>query len=379
MNHADRILPGATLAMLGGGQLGRMFTIAARTTGYRVMVLDPDPDSPAGRIADVHLRAGYTDPQALDELAKHCAAVTTEFENIPGPALEYLAAYMPVRPGATALSTTQDRILEKAFIRQAGLMTAPYYVIRSASDLDAAWHAVGAASILKRAAMGYDGKGQARVDSIEALRAAFADLGEVPCVLEQKLALEREISVVLARNHLGESRCHPVSENVHRSGILHSSIVPARIDDALAQQAQAQSRRLADALDYCGVLAVEFFVVEGQLVVNEIAPRPHNSGHYSLDACVTSQFEQQLRMVCGLPFGDTRLLTPVVMMNLLGDLWGSAQPRWSALLNEPAAKLHLYGKREARPGRKMGHFCVLATDVDDALARAETVYQQLQA
>lgn len=378
MSGTDSILPGATLAMLGGGQLGRMFTIAARTAGYRVMVLDPDLDSPAGRIADVHLHASYTDQWALDELARECVAVTTEFENIPAATLERLAEHMPVRPGASALSTAQDRILEKSFIRQAGLTTVPYHAIRSAHDLEAAWAVIGADSILKRAAMGYDGKGQVGVDNLEMLRAAFAGLGGVPCVLERKVVLEREISVVLARSHRGESRCYTVSENVHRNGILHCSIVPARIDDALAAQAQAQSRQLADALDYCGVLAVEFFVVDGQLVVNEIAPRPHNSGHYSLDACVTSQFEQQLRMVCGLPFGDTHLLTPVVMMNLLGDLWGSTQPHWPALLNEPAAKLHLYGKRDARPGRKMGHFCVLAADAEDALARAEAVFGQLQ-
>ncbi|MEJ2059391.1 MAG: 5-(carboxyamino)imidazole ribonucleotide synthase [Gammaproteobacteria bacterium] len=377
MSSAGPILPGATLGILGGGQLGRMFTVAARTLGYHVVVLDPDADSPAGRMADEHLHAAYTDTWALDQLAATCAAITTEFENIPAAVMERLAQSVPVRPSATALSKTQNRIHEKTFIQQTGLATAPFHAVESEVDLEQAFAAVGAPAILKRASLGYDGKGQVGVDSLATLQQGFADLGGVPCVLERRVQLEREVSVVLARNCHGESRCYPVAENRHVGGILHTSIVPARVPEALANQAQVMAVQLADALDYCGVLAVEFFVVDGQLLVNELAPRPHNSGHYTLDACVTSQFEQQVRMVCGLPFGDTRLLSPVVMVNLLGDLWGATQPDWLALLSDASAKLHLYGKREARPGRKMGHFCVLDTNVDDALTRADALFSQL--
>lgn len=385
--RAAPILPGATLGILGGGQLGRMFTVAARTLGYRVIVLDPDPHSPAGRIADQHVQAEYTDRVALDELVARCAAVTTEFENIPAASLDYLAKHLPVRPGATALLITQDRIREKQFIQQCGLSTVAFHAVRDATDLEPAWRAVcgddaavgtPATGILKRGAFGYDGKGQIRVDSPGALSEAFVTLGEVPCVLEQCVALEQEISVVVARSQSGEAQCYPVAENRHVGGILHTSVVPARISDTLAQAAQTQARALADALDYCGVLAVEFFVLPGGVLrVNEIAPRPHNSGHYTLDACMTSQFEQQVRMVCGLTFGDTRLLSPVVMVNLLGELWSEGQPDWQALFSDPAAKLHLYGKSAPRPGRKMGHYCVLGTDTDTALARAETIYAKL--
>lgn len=378
MSPSAPILPGATVGMLGGGQLGRMFTVAARTLGYRVMVLDPDPGSPAGRIADEHLQAAYDDSDALDRMAAQCAVVSTEFENIPASTLEHLARSVPVRPSASVLTRTQDRIEEKTFITATGLATAPYRPVRSAADLAEAWEAVGAPAILKRAGFGYDGKGQVGIDSFQTLQQAFEQLGNVPCVLEDRVALEQEVSVVVARNVAGDSRCYPVSENIHRSGILHTSIVPARIPEGLAETARSQARQLADRLDYCGVMAVEFFVVGGQLLVNEIAPRPHNSGHYTLDAALTSQFEQQVRMVCGLPFGDTRLLSPVVMVNLLGDLWRDGQPDWLALFQDPGAKLHLYGKREARPGRKMGHYCVLAADAEQALARAEQLYTHLQ-
>lgn len=371
------ILPGATVGMLGGGQLGRMFTVAARTLGFRVIVLDPDPHSPAGRIADQHLQAAYDDGEALDVLGQQCAVVTTEFENIPVASLEQLAAHVPVVPSAAALGKTQDRIEEKAFIVEAGLATAPYREVRRQEDLQAAWEAVGAPAILKRASFGYDGKGQARVADRASLDQAFTGLGAVPCVLERRVPFELELSVVVARNQAGETRCYPVSENQHRHGILHTSIVPARIEPALAERAQAQARQLADALAYCGVMAVEFFLVDGELLVNEIAPRPHNSGHYTLDACVTSQFEQQVRMTCNLPFGDTRLLAPVVMVNLLGDLWKSGDPDWLSLFGDADAKLHLYGKREPRTGRKMGHFCVLGQDVGDALHRAQSLFDSL--
>lgn len=372
------ILPGATLGMLGGGQLGRMFTIAARTMGYRVIVLDPDPDSPAGRLADEHLHAAYNDDWALEQLGRSCAAVTTEFENIPADTLRRLAAFCPVRPAAAALEQTQNRIREKTFIHQTGLATAPFRPVESAADLEAAFAAIGCPAILKRAAFGYDGKGQYVVDDLEAAREAFRAMDGVPCVLEQRVNLAVEVSVMVARNPRGQVATYPVAENIHVGGILDTSIVPARIPDALATQARDTAVGLAEALDYCGVMGVEFFVTDaGELLVNEVAPRPHNSGHYTIDACITSQFEQQVRMVCDLPFGDTRLLSPVVMINLLGDLWASGNPPWEGLLADPAAKLHLYGKSTARPGRKMGHFCCLADDADTALAHARRAMSQL--
>nr|WP_246585306.1 5-(carboxyamino)imidazole ribonucleotide synthase [Thiorhodospira sibirica] len=375
---AAMILPGATLGMLGGGQLGRMFTVAARTLGYRVLVLDPDPGSPAGRIADQHLHAAYGDQWALQEIAQRCAAVTTEFENIPAQTLETLAQHLPVRPSAQALRHTQDRIREKQFIHATGLATAPFYPIQHPDDFAPALAQVGTPAILKRAALGYDGKGQISIRQPGELAQAFADLGEVACVLEQKLVLEREVSVIVARSADGECACYPVVENIHHHGILHLSLAPARIPETLAQQAREMAQTLAHALDYCGVMAVEFFLTaSGEFLVNEIAPRPHNSGHYTLDACITSQFEQQVRAVCGLPFGDTQLLSPVVMVNILGDVWQQHSPNWAALLAEPRAKLHLYGKEQPRPGRKMGHFCVLDPCLEQALHSAEQIFARL--
>ena len=372
------ILPGATLGMLGGGQLGRMFTMAARTMGYRVIVLDPDPDSPAGRMADQHLNAAYNDDWALEQLGRSCAAITTEFENIPAATLRKLAQYCPVRPSGDVLEKTQNRIREKTFIHDSGLATAPFRVVESAADIDAAFAEIGDPAILKRAAFGYDGKGQYMVRSAEETRQAFEAMDSVPCVLERRVNLAVEISVMVARNASGQVVTYPVAENIHKNGILDTSIVPARIDDALAQSARDAAVKLAEALGYCGIMGVEFFVTdEGELMVNEVAPRPHNSGHYTIDACITSQYEQQVRMVCDLPFGDTRLLSPVVMVNLLGDLWGDEDPPWEVLFADPAAKLHLYGKCEARPGRKMGHFCCLGETVDLALKRAQTIMSRL--
>lgn len=373
------ILPGATIGMLGGGQLGRMFTIAARNLGYRVIVLEPDAHSPAGQLADQHIIADYDDLSALDQLAEQCAVITTEFENIPAQTLRSLAQKTPVRPAAEAVEKAQDRIVEKDFIRQCGLLTAPYGVITTSSDIAHAIEEITFPCILKTARFGYDGKGQQTVHSIEEVRQAFSRLNEQACVLEQQIDLELEISVVLGRNSQGESRCFPVAENIHRNGILHQSIVPARVDASIAKAAQVAAKRIADKLDYVGVLAVEFFVSrEGELLVNEMAPRTHNSGHYTLDACITSQFEQQVRMVCDLPFGDTSSLAPVVMVNLLGDLWGKNQPNWQALFSSAQSKLHLYGKKEARPGRKMGHFCTLDKQVVMALEEADRVFSALE-
>jgi 5-(carboxyamino)imidazole ribonucleotide synthase len=374
------IFPDAMLGMLGGGQLGRMFTLAAHAMGYRVTVLDPDPLSPAGAIADVHLKAAYQDRDALHQLADTCSAVTTEFENIPADSLRWLEAHCVVRPASGAVAVTQDRIREKAFLLDAGCETAPYAVIESADDITQHAAADLFPGILKRARFGYDGKGQARVASRAEAVAAFTGFGSEPCVLEKRMPLACEVSVVVTRGADGAAVCYPPAENRHVNGILDVSIVPARVSTDLAQRARQAAVGVAQQLDYHGVLAVEFFVLgDGRLLANEIAPRPHNSGHYTIDACAVSQFEQQVRAMCGLPLGDVRLLTPAVMVNLLGDVWRHGEPAWEALFAEPAAKLHLYGKREARPGRKMGHFTVLGDSAEHALARALAVRERLRA
>lgn len=354
------ILPGATLGLLGGGQLGRMFTIRAREMGYTVWVLDPDPRSPAGQVADRHLRVPYTDKPSLDELARGCAAITTEFENVPAETLETLAARSVVRPPVHAVAVAQDRIAEKSFLRDRGFPTAPFRAVREATDLETAFEAVGAPALLKTSRLGYDGKGQAGVATLDDLERAFARFGGVPCVLEQRLALDTELSVVLARGTDGHVEAFPVGENRHVDGILETTVVPALVPAALAAEALDLASRVAAALEYVGVLAVELFVSGGKLTVNELAPRPHNSGHWTLDACATDQFEQQIRAVCGLPLGSPELLSPVAMVNLLGDLWHGGEPRWDETFRRPGVKLHLYGKAEARPGRKMGHLNVLA-------------------
>ena len=371
------ILPGATLGILGGGQLGRMFTIAARTMGYRVMVLDPDAASPAGQMADTHLQADYADHEALKRLGEACAAVTTEFENVPAASLIELANHCRVSPGADAVAIVQDRSHEKSWLVQNGFATAPFALVYSEGDLDAGMADVGAPALLKVARFGYDGKGQARVNTREEARAAFREFDGQPCVLEGFVKLECEVSVVLARSDAGECALFPVAENRHENGILDVSIVPARVPQSLAHQACEMARDVANKLGYVGVMAVEFFVADGRLMVNEIAPRPHNSGHYTLDACVTDQFEQQVRALCGLPLGDTRLLSPVAMVNILGNRWQNGGPHWNTLLAHPNIKLHLYGKQTARPGRKMGHFNVLDADPDAALRLAEQMRHAL--
>jgi 5-(carboxyamino)imidazole ribonucleotide synthase len=361
------ILPGATLGLLGGGQLGRMFTVAARTLGYRVTVLDPDPVAPAAEFATAHLAAPYTDPAALDRLAKECAAVTTEFENAPAAALERLAASVVVRPAGGSVAVAQDRRREKTFFAQSGLPVGPFAIVEDEAGIDAAISAVKLPALLKTARLGYDGKGQARVDSKADVARVFREWKGVPCVLEQLLDLQLEVSVVLARGEDGKVAVFPVAENRHSRGILDVTIAPARIPPALAREATRLATILAQSLDYVGVLAVEMFVVGGKLLLNEIAPRPHNSGHYTIDACRTSQFEQQVRVLCGLPLGDPSQHTPAVMVNLLGDIWRDGEPRWDAVLAHPGAHLHLYGKREARPGRKMGHVTVCETEAEAAL------------
>ena len=364
--------------MLGGGQLGRMFTIAARTMGYEVVVLDPDKESPAGKLATTHICADYSDQAALDQIAKTCDAVTTEFENVPASTLEALAKTGPVRPGAKAISIAQDRIHEKNFLKDNGFYTAPFAVIHSLEDLQKSISEIGTPAILKVSRFGYDGKGQFGINAESDIEKAWETLEGEACVLEQRMPLDIEVSVVLARGIEGEVITYPVSENIHEGGILDVTVVPARIDKNLDTKVINMAKEIATALDYVGIMAVEFFISNGKILVNEIAPRPHNSGHYTLDACMTDQFEQQVRAVCGLPLGDTTLLSPVVMINMLGDIWHNGEaPKWEKLLNHPNVKLHLYGKREARPGRKMGHFNVLSANINDALTLAEDLKQQL--
>ena len=378
------LLPGSTLGMLGGGQLGRLFAMSARSLGYKVIVVEPDPTSPAGQVADEHIIAAYDDENALEQLGKACDVITTEFENIPADVLRKLSNDCPVFPPADALEKAQDRIVEKEFILSCGLLPVPYGVITTKYDIAKAVKEITFPAILKTARFGYDGKGQQTINSADEVETAFMATNQVDCVLEQRIDLECEISVILGRNESGESHCHPVAENIHQDGILYQTLVPARVTDNIASAAQAAAIRMADKLDYVGVMAVEFFVTKkGELLVNEMAPRTHNSGHYTVDACVTSQFEQQVRMVCDLPFGDTTLLSPVVMTNLLGDVWGgedkSKQPHWEAVLESPASKLHLYGKLEAREGRKMGHYCTLADNVEEAQKEANKIFKKLSA
>jgi 5-(carboxyamino)imidazole ribonucleotide synthase len=373
------ILPGAVLGVLGGGQLGRMFTVRAREMGYRVLVLDPDPGSPAGMIADRHIAAHYDDDVALDELVRNCAAVTTEFENVPAGVLEFLSERLPVRPGPEVVAVAQDRIAEKETFRDLGFTTAPFHAIRTTADLDDAWHAMDGPAILKTARFGYDGKGQVSVTTPAELARAWDEQRGATCILERRLDLEGEVSVVLARGSDGAVAAFPPVENVHVGGILHTSTVPARLDAGVLAAAEEAATALSHRLSYVGVLAVEMFLVaDGQLFLNEIAPRPHNSGHFTLDACVTDQFEQQVRALCDLPLGDPSLISPVTMINLLGDLWQGGDPPWQNALSHAGVKLHLYGKHHARPGRKMGHLNCLAGSADEALELAAMAHRALQ-
>lgn len=369
------ILPPAMLGMLGGGQLGRFFVIAAHEMGYQVTVLDPDKNSPAGKIADVHLCAAYDDQAALKQLAEACAAVTTEFENVPAATLEQLTQHCIVRPSAAAVAIAQHRVTEKTFFRDAGLPVGEFVVINTEDDLPTDDASIYPA-VLKVARFGYDGKGQARVKSREEAQQAFAQFKHEACVLEQMLELDYEVSVVLARDAQGKVSAFPLAENSHLNGILDVTIAPARATEVIKAKAQALAIKIAEKLDYVGVLGVEFFVSGGKLLVNEMAPRPHNSGHYTIDACVTNQFEQQVRALTGLPLGDSHLHSYAVMVNILGDVWKGAEPAWDKSLAHPNLKLHLYGKHGARPGRKMGHFTVLGRDTESTLnlaliARAE--------
>lgn len=366
MSSFKTILPGQWLGMLGGGQLARMFCHAAQTMGYKVAILDPDTNSPAGAVADKHICAAYEDQTALQQLAQLCSAVTTEFENVPAQSLSFLAEQVQVTPSGAAVAIVQDRISEKQFIRKAGVPVAPYCAVRSVADLEQA-DASLFPGILKAARFGYDGKGQARVQTKQQALEAFTHFGQVDCVLEALQPLQDEISVVVARGLDGQVVSYIPSHNQHIDGILAVSTAanPCKLND-YHQQAQTAAVSIAQSLDYYGVLCVEFFVLtDGSLLANEIAPRPHNSGHFTIEACFSSQFDQQVRVMAGLPLGSAQPVQSSTMFNLLGDLWFDAQgdyvePNWAALLTIPGVYLHLYGKTEARLGRKMGHVTVLA-------------------
>ncbi|HZW12103.1 MAG TPA: 5-(carboxyamino)imidazole ribonucleotide synthase [Noviherbaspirillum sp.] len=371
--------PATWLGVMGGGQLGRMFVHAAQKMGYKVAVLEPARDCPAGHAADHLIGADYKDEAALKELAEQCAAVTTEFENVPAQSLAFLAEKTFVAPAASCVSIAQDRIEEKRFFTEcapsSGVLPAPYKVIASASDIDSISDDLFP-GILKTARLGYDGKGQVRVKSRDEVRAAFAGMKNVTCVLEKMLPLAYEISVLTARGADGQSVVYPIAENVHRDGILFTTTVPGpNVCPECAAKAQTAALSIIAQMGYVGVLCIEFFVLQdGSLVVNEMAPRPHNSGHYTIDACVTSQFAQQARAMARMPLGDVRQHSPAVMLNILGDVWfenGSDQPRepaWDQVLALPGANLHLYGKDDARPGRKMGHVTFVAPTLEQAQA-----------
>ena len=365
------IPPGATLGVMGGGQLGRMFVHAAQQLGYFTAVLDPDPASPAGWVAHHHVQAEYLDEAGLAQLMQRSAAITTEFENVPAAALVTLGAHRPVAPGADAVAICQDRALEKAHFRRCGVPCAAHALIETEAQL-AAVDAALLPGILKTARLGYDGKGQARVRDRAELAAAWAAMKGVPCVLEQRLDLAAEVSVIVARGADGQVVNLPVQRNLHRDGILAVTTVPAGIADALSAQAIAAATRIAESMQYVGVLCVEFFVLgDGSLVAIEMAPRPHNSGHYSIDACDVSQFELQVRTLAGAPLVAPRLHSAAVMLNLLGDLWfarsdDALEPDWAAVLALPGTHLHLYGKTQPRRGRKMGHLTITAATAESA-------------
>jgi len=354
-----------------------MFCMAAQSMGFRVCVLDPGDDSPAGAVADDHIRADYLDDAGLNEITQRCRAVTTEFENVPAAAMKKLADHCIVRPAADSVAVAQDRIHEKRFMINHGIAIGPHVVVQRVDDLEQAVLGLFP-GILKTARLGYDGKGQQAVASRDDAIEAWSRGGRVPCVLEQRLQLHQEVSCIVCRDADGAMVTFPVAENVHRHGILAVTVAPARVTAEIADKARETARKIAEKLDYVGVLCVEFFIPEdGRLLVNEIAPRPHNSGHFSIDACVNSQFDLQTRILAGLPLGATAQLAPAVMLNILGDVWFHGgerrEPRWADVLSIGGVKLHLYGKREARPGRKMGHVTVLGGTVETALARATDV------
>lgn len=372
------VLPGSAIGVLGSGQLGRMFAIAARRMGYRVHTLSPDEDTPTGQVADLEIQAPYEDLDAVSAFASGVSVVTFEFENVPAPTAAAAAKYAPVRPSGHILHTTQHRLREKTFLAQNGFPLTPFRAVRSLTDLEQAAAELGIPSILKTADFGYDGKGQFRIRSFADLEPAWRGVGEREAVLEAWIDYELEISVVAARSVNGEFVHFGAIENHHRNQILDLSISPARVLPEVAHTAIEIAHAVLEKLEVVGVLCVEFFVCrDGNLLINELAPRPHNSGHLTFDANLTSQFEQQLRAVCALPLGDVWQFAPAAMANILGDLWLNGKPNWTAAAAVPNVKIHLYGKLEPRPGRKMGHLTAISDTAAQALADVECARQLL--
>jgi len=372
------ILPGSTVGVFGGGQLGRMFAIAARKMGYRVHTFSPDSDLPANQLADVEVVASFDDLDAVRSFAKNVDVITTEFENVPSRALKVAEELKPVRPSSHALRISQHRVREKTFLRDAGFPVTPFVQVRTRADLDAGIKQFGYPAVLKLASFGYDGKGQWKISMPSDADTAFRAAGGQNSVLEKFVKFEKEVSVIAARGTDGDFRPYDLFENCHKHKILHTAFAPAAVTDALAKRAVEIARGIFEKLDVIGVLCVEFFVTtEGELLINEIAPRPHNSGHLTFDAAITSQFEQQLRSVCGLPLGETRLYRPAAMINILGDAWASGVPNWAAALASGKVKLHLYGKDEPRPGRKMGHLTATGDTPQQALDLVTKAFEAL--
>ena len=379
MTERKTLLPGATIGVMGGGQLGRMFASAARRTGYRVHTFSPEKNGPAAQFSDWATVAHYDDEAAVIGFAREIDVLTFEFENIPATTIEWAAREQLVRPRGEILLIAQDRLREKEFLAGAGFPVAPFRRVRSAADLRSALDTVGRPSILKSAAFGYDGKGQQRIDPDTDLNKIWSAREDAECILERVIDFEKEISVIVARAPDGKTALFPVCENIHQHHILDLTLAPARVSDRIAKVACSLAREVAESLDLVGVLAVEMFLhSDGELIINELAPRPHNSGHWTIEGCVTSQFEQQVRAVCDLPLGGTDSLRPAAMVNLLGDIWNRGEPDWAAALAEPNVHLHLYGKHEPRPGRKMGHLTALAETVEDAAANAQRARERLQ-
>lgn len=370
--------PGKTIGIFGGGQLGRMTAIEARKMGYRIHVYEPAKNPPAGETADFLVTAPYEGEEPLKEFLKEVDVATFEFENIPAEFLHKAAEIRAVHPSPDVLLICQNREREKLFLKQNGFPHAAFAVVSSVAELRQAVEKLQTPCVLKTAAFGYDGKGQIKIEADDDLEAVWKEFGNDRGVVEEWISYRAELSVICAVNTAGETTTFPVSENIHTDHILEYSILPARLNPKVHEEATEIALKIAQSLKVVGLIAVEFFLTtDGRILINELAPRPHNSGHYSFDACTTSQFEQQVRAVCGLPLGSTKLLSPIVMGNLLGDLWQNGEPDWRIVLENPNAKLHLYGKKEARPGRKMGHFTVLAHDVETALKKAQAIKQKL--
>jgi 5-(carboxyamino)imidazole ribonucleotide synthase len=377
-SQPPRFLPGSTVGVMGGGQLGRMFAIAARRMGYRVHTFSPDGDTPTGQLADLEIAARYDDEEAVVKFAQGVDVMTFEFENIPAQTIEWCARHCEVRPGGRVLHISQHRLREKEFLDRAGLPLPGFMAISSAGELAAAAAELGLPAVLKTAAFGYDGKGQRLIRPGDNLVAAWAPFAGQGAVLESFVDFELELSVLVARGIDGAMQTFPIGRNDHVNHILDLTVVPFG-DPVVEPAARELACTVAEKLDLVGLLAVEMFLRrDGSLLINELAPRPHNSGHWSFDACVTSQFEQQLRAVCGLPLGATDVLRPCAMANLLGDLWTHGEPDWAAALSDPDIKLHLYGKAGARPGRKMGHLIAFGADPKDAATRALAARARLQ-